>query len=134
MQLLDISSTLGNLCFDMAKNVLKLAEYLRTGREAKGLTLRAVEEETKISNGYLSQLEGGKIAQPSPVDLNDLCELYGLEYTIAMEYAGYPIPKGVSTSTAQQKLLGRLGHITKDDEDALVDYMEFLRAKKRKSK
>jgi HTH-type transcriptional regulator, competence development regulator len=118
----------------MPKNVARLGEYLKTGREAKGLTLRAVEEETKISNGYLSQLEGGKIVQPSPVDLNELCELYGLEYTIAMEYAGYPIPKGVSTSTVQQKLLGRLGNITKDDEDALVDYMQFLRAKKRKSK
>jgi HTH-type transcriptional regulator, competence development regulator len=122
------------VCLDMPKNVARLGEYLKTGREAKGLTLRAVEEETKISNGYLSQLEGGKIVQPSPVDLNELCELYGLEYTIAMEYAGYPIPKGVSTSTVQQKLLGRLGNITKDDEDALVDYMQFLRAKKRKSK
>jgi len=118
----------------MAKNVSKLGEYLRAGREAKGLTLRAVEEETNISNGYLSQLEGGKIAQPSPVDLNELCELYGLEYTLAMEYAGYPIPKGVTTSTPQQKLLARLGHISETDEDALVDYMEFLRSKKRKNK
>lgn len=118
----------------MAKNVSKLGEYLRKGREAKGLTLRAVEEETKISNGYLSQLEGGKIVQPSPVDLNELCELYELEYTIAMEYAGYPIPKSVATSTPQQKLLARLGHITEDDEEALVDYMEFLRSKKRRSK
>jgi transcriptional regulator with XRE-family HTH domain len=118
----------------MTKNVTKLGEYLRKGREGKGLTLRAVEEETKISNGYLSQLEGGKIAQPSPVDLNELCELYEVEYTIAMEYAGYPIPRGVATSTAQQKLLARLGNITKDDEDALVDYMEFLRSKKRKYK
>ncbi len=118
----------------MAKNVSNLGEYLRKGREDKGLTLRAVEEETKISNGYLSQLESGKILQPSPVDLNELCELYGLDYTIAMEYAGYPIPKGVPKSTAQQKLLARLGHITEDDEDALVDYMEFLRLKKRRNK
>ena len=132
--MLDISSTLGILYFDMAKNAAQLGEYLKKGREAKRLTLRAVEEETQISNGYLSQLEGGKIEQPSPVDLNELCELYELEYTIAMEYAGYPIPKGVATSTAQQKLLARLGNIAKDDEDALVDYMEFLRSKKRKAK
>lgn len=118
----------------MAKNVSKLGEYLKKGREARGLTLRGVEEETKISNGYLSQLESGKIVQPSPVDLNELCELYGIEYTIAMEYAGYPIPKGVATSTAEQKLLARLGNITEADEDALVDYMEFLRSKKRKTK
>ncbi len=34
-------------------------------RIAKGLTLRQVEEKTGISNAYLSQLENGKMKNPS---------------------------------------------------------------------
>ncbi len=116
----------------MSKNAATLGDYLKKGRESKGLTLRAVEESTGISNAYLSQLEGGRIKKPSPVDLHKLCELYGLKYTLAMEYAGYPIPEGMATSTPQQRLLARLGHTTAEQEDALVDYMEYLRSRKRK--
>jgi transcriptional regulator with XRE-family HTH domain len=118
----------------MVKNAKKLGNYLRAGREGKGLTLRAVEEATGISNAYLSQVEGGKIKNPSPVDLRKLCELYDLEYALAMEYAGYPLPEGMATSTPQQRFLARLGHMTESDEDALVDYMDYLRSRKRKNK
>src|ERR1043166_9811260 len=89
------------IVFGMVKNAKKLGNYLRAGREGKGLTLRAVEEATGISNAYLSQVEGGKIKNPSPVDLRKLCELYDLEYALAMEYAGYPLPEGMATSTPQ---------------------------------
>lgn len=116
----------------MVEDTKKLGDYLKAGREAKGLTLRAVQEATGISNGYLSQLEGGKIKRPSPVDLRKLCELYGIDYTLAMEYAGYPLPEGVHASTQHQRFLARLGNLTDADEDALVDYMAYLRSKKRK--
>jgi len=118
----------------MAKNAIKLGEYLKKGRESKGLTLRAVEEATGISNAYLSQLEGGKIQQPSPIDLHKICILYGRQYALAMEYAGYPLPEGVQTSTPQQRFLARLGHPTAEQEEELVDYMEFLRSRKQKTK
>jgi len=118
----------------MVKDTKKLGDYLKAGREAKELTLRAVEDATGISNAYLSQVEGGKIKSPSPVDLRKLCELYGLDYTLAMEYAGYPLPEGVQASTQQQRFLARLGNMTDADEDALVDYMDYLRSKKRKKK
>jgi transcriptional regulator with XRE-family HTH domain len=118
----------------MLKDAKKLGNYLKAGREAKGLTLRAVEDATGISNAYLSQVEGGKIKSPSPVDLRKLCELYGLDYTLAMEYAGYPLPEGVHASTQQQRFLARLGSMTEADEDALVDYMDYLRSRKRKKK
>ena len=89
---------------------------------------------TGISNAYLSQLESGKINRPSPVDLRKLCELYGLDYTLAMEYAGYPLPEGVRASTQHQRFLARLGQMTEADEEALVDFMDYLRSKKRKKK
>jgi transcriptional regulator with XRE-family HTH domain len=118
----------------MVKDIKKLGDYLKAGREAKGHTLRAVEDATGISNAYLSQVEGRKIKSPSPVDLRKLCELYGLDYALAMEYAGYPLPEGVQASTQQQRFLARLGSMTEADEEALVDYMDYLRSKKRKKK
>jgi hypothetical protein len=51
-----------------------------------------------------------------------------------MEHAGYPLPQGVEPASSQQRLLARLGATTADEQDALVDYAEFLRSKRRKSK
>jgi HTH-type transcriptional regulator, competence development regulator len=116
----------------MKKRLNELGDFLRRGRDGKGLSLRKVEELTGISNAYLSQVEGAKVQKPSPVDLHKLCGLYDLSYALAMEHAGYPLPDGVPSVTPQQRLLARLGQTTPDEEDALVDYAEFLRAKRRK--
>lgn len=45
-------------------------------REKSGLTLREVEEQTGISNAYLSQLENGKIKKPSYNTVETLDKLY----------------------------------------------------------
>ena len=118
----------------MKKQLRELGDFLRRGREGKGLSLRKVEEMTDISNAYLSQLEGAKIQQPSPLDLHKLCSVYELSYSLAMEHAGYPLPQGIEPASSQQRLLARLGATTADEQDALVDYAEFLRSKRRKSK
>ena len=118
----------------MKKRLNELGDFLRRGREGKGLSLRKVEELTGISNAYLSQLESAKIQQPSPLDLHKLCGVYELSYSLAMEHAGYPLPQGVEPASPQQRLLARLGATTADEQDALVDYAEFLRSKRRKGK
>ncbi|MBI3852706.1 MAG: helix-turn-helix domain-containing protein [Verrucomicrobia bacterium] len=118
----------------MNNDLNKLGQFLKRGRERVALSLRAVEESTGISNAYLSQMEGAKVQRPSPVDLHKLCKLYEIPYALAMEYAGYPLPDGMPGATKQQHLLARLGRTTPEEEDALIDYMEFLRAKKRKGR
>jgi len=45
-------------------------------REDSGLTLREVEDATKISNAYLSQLENNKIKKPSYETVMTLVEFY----------------------------------------------------------
>ena len=118
----------------MKKRLNELGDFLRRGREGKGLSLRKVEELTGISNAYLSQLEGAKIQRPSPLDLHKLCGVYGISYSLAMEHAGYPLPEGVAQASQQERLLARLGPTTPDEADALVDYADFLRSKRRKGK
>ena len=107
-----------------------LGRFLKTVREDKSFTLRAVEHATGISNAYLSQLEGDKIKQPSPVMLHKLSELYGLSYADILSLAGYPVPS--SEGNVNPGLAARIGQVTRHEEDALVEYLEFLRARRSK--
>lgn len=44
---------------------MKLHELLSLSRELKGVTLRDLEKRTGISNALLSQIETGKVQEPS---------------------------------------------------------------------
>ena len=102
----------------------------RESRDRLGLTLREVEAKTKVSNAYLSQLESEKIKQPSPQTLHKLCELYGCSYSLALELAGYPVPTERQLTSAA-RFAARIGKTTPDEEMALVEYLQFLRSRKR---
>lgn len=111
-------------------NKQTLGQFLKTTRESKGLTLRAVETATGISNAYLSQLEGDKIKQPSPVVLHKLSEVFKDSYAKLLSLAGYPLP-GSETSPAEDiGIAARIGQLSSEEEDALVEYLEFLRARR----
>lgn len=109
--------------------------YLKTIREGKKMSLRAVEEATNrdVSNAYLSQLENGKIAKPSPHILHALAKVYGVEYTKLMERAGYISP---SNEKNQNKKHGRaatfaIENLTQEEENELLEYLAFIRNKRK---
>lgn len=107
-----------------------LGNCLREARLAKGLSLRAVEEATGISNAYLSQLESGKVKQPSPVTLHDLSELYGISYADLMILAGYPVPSRKKMDPDADRILARFGNVSDEEADALSEYLSFLRKRR----
>lgn len=107
-----------------------LGELLQAAREAKQLSLRAVEKATGVSNAYLSQVESGKIKQPSPTILHKLSELYEISYTEILILAGHPAPGDAVMSNVPSRTLERLGAITPDEEEALVEYLAFLRSRR----
>ena len=115
----------------MKADLVAMGVMLRDARNALGLSLRDVEAKADVSNAYLSQMEGGKIKQPSPAILHKLCEIYGASYSLALELAGYPVPDR-SQSTARERFASRLGQTTPEEESALVEYLRFLRSRKRK--
>lgn len=108
----------------------RFGNALREARLAKGLSLRAVEEATGISNAYLSQLESGKVKQPSPVTLHDLSELYGVSYANLMVLAGYPVPSRKKMDPDADRILARFGNVTDEEQDALSEYLSFLRKRR----
>jgi transcriptional regulator with XRE-family HTH domain len=116
----------------MVNRKQSLGEFLKVAREGKGLTLRAAERRTGISNAYLSQLEGDKIQQPSPLKLHKLCELYEVSYSAALELAGYPVPDNARVAVEHEGLAARIGPLTADEENELLQYLEFLRSRRRR--
>lgn len=116
---------------------LTLGQYLASIRDDRDLTLRQVEEATnkEVSNAYLSQIETGKIQQPSPNVLHALANIYNIDYTQLMEIAGY------ITHTKPRKQHQRHGrvptfaehHLTPEEESELMDYLKFIRGRKKGS-
>ena len=109
----------------------RLGEFLAKARSATGKSLRTVERETGISNAYLSQLETGKIKTPAPQNLHQLAEVYRVPYELLMELAGFPVPEPSVGSSTPVKANARLGPVTPDEEEALFEYLQFIRSRKR---
>jgi transcriptional regulator with XRE-family HTH domain len=121
-----------------------LGEYLWTLRKASAMSLRDVEEasEKRVSNAYLSQLETGRIRNPSPAILHELASVYevrlGKNATIAcsyermMELAGHNRPS-TQSSKKQSKLPMFAGEsVTPEEEEELMRYLAFIRMRQGK--
>lgn len=112
-----------------------LGQYLASIRNDRKMSLRQVEETSgkEVSNAYLSQLENGKILQPSPNVLLKLAEIYDIEYVTLMQLAGY-LPE--ATSRREGERHGRIAtfaehNLSPDEEAQLMEYLQFIRSKKR---
>jgi len=114
---------------------LALGQYLASIRADRRMTLRQVEQATnkEVSNAYLSQIENGKIQQPSPNFLHILAVIYGIDYGKLMEMAGHITPsEGRSKGQRHGRVATFAEHnLTPDEEAALMDYLQFIRRKKR---
>ena len=112
-----------------------LGAFIRKARQDVSMSLREVEEATnkEVSNGYLSQLESGKITKPSPHVLHALSQALSVDYEALMQRAGYILPtaqraKGVKHGRAATFAIDNL---TADEESQLLEYLTFLRTKKK---
>jgi transcriptional regulator with XRE-family HTH domain len=105
-----------------------LGDILRQARRHRQLTLRQVEQRISLPNAHLSQIERGSIRRPDPAILMDLAELYGLNYRLIAEWAGYLDPGAARTSSHLAGLALRM-FVALDpiaQRDAL-EYIERLR-------
>ncbi len=111
-----------------------LGAYLHSLRTGRGLSLREVEEASgkAVSNAYLSQLENGKIAKPSPHVLHHLALVYDADYQKLMARAGYIAPDAERSAEARHGRAATyaIEHLTAEEEQALLDYLAFIRARK----
>lgn len=110
-----------------------IGPFLKSLREARGLSLREVEAKTGISNAFFSQIESGKVKRPSPVMLYKLAELFGISYEELMERAGHPVPSGAApVKRSVETVFRRFGEISEKEEEELLEYLTFLRSRSKK--
>lgn len=112
-----------------------LGRFIRKARLDADMTLRDVEEATgkEVSNGYLSQLESGKITKPSPHILYSLSTALSVDYESLMERAGYIVP---AKKREGGKKHGRaatfsIDNLSAEEEDQLLDYLNYIRTRRR---
>ncbi|MGE0851881.1 MAG: helix-turn-helix domain-containing protein [Hyphomicrobiaceae bacterium] len=122
---------------DDGEKRVTLGQHLAGIRTERKLTLREVEEGTDkdISNAYLSQIESGKIKQPSANILGKLAEFYKIDFLHLMELAGYVSPDEKSGSGKKHaRGVAALSELnpTPEEQAALVDHLQYLRWKKKR--
>ena len=92
--------------------------YIRDLRIAVGLTQREVERLSGVSNSYLSQLESGQRAIPSPDILKKLAPVFKAPYEKLLVAAGY-LPSAAS--------LGQPSNAIPVKEDTIVNFPVYGR-------
>ncbi len=75
--------------------------YMRRLRKSKGLTLKQVESQAKVSNAYISQIERGLRNPPHPDILKRLAKAYDVPHRALLVAAGYLVED--STETAKRR-------------------------------
>lgn len=93
-------------------------------RSLRRLSLRDVERMVNISNAYLSQLERGKIKNPSMFFIHKLCNLYEIPLDSLMSKCG---------NIAKLPHLLQAANVTTQEEKELLFYLDFLRSRKPKT-
>ena len=112
----------------------RLGAYLKSLRAGLEMTLRDVEDATerKISNAYLSQVENGKVRNPSPSVLHALSSTYNVPYTNLMERAGYLSPPGKRAPTGKhgRAATHAVEKLTVQEEEELLKYLAWYRSRR----
>ncbi|MBN9248190.1 MAG: helix-turn-helix transcriptional regulator [Hyphomicrobium sp.] len=116
--------------------MMSLGQFLAAIRAKRELTLRQVEDgtEKEVSNAYLSQIESGKIKQPSANILSKLAEFYEIDFIQLMELAGYVTPGGKSGDGKKHgrgvALFSELDP-TPEEQAELLNHLQYMRWKKK---
>lgn len=112
-----------------------LGAFIKKARQDVSMSLRDVEEATskEVSNAYLSQLESGKITQPSPHILYALSNVLGVNYETLMQRAGYILPNARRADGAKHGRAATfaIDNLTAEEEKQLLEYLTFIRGKKK---
>jgi len=115
----------------MADSKKTLGSVLRQARDLKNLALRTVEERTGISNAYISQLENDKIKKPSADILHKLAITYKIDFNFLLHVSGL-VEKSTSENVSFGKFVFSKDNLSPEEEEMLIEYLQFMRQKKKK--
>jgi transcriptional regulator with XRE-family HTH domain len=111
---------------EIKDNPQGLGLFLRNLRAAKNFTLRFVEENTGVSNAYLSQLENDKIKKPSANILHKLAEFYKADFNQLLTLSGILDAESPVSVSVNEYVFSK-DNLTEDEEEELIKYLKFIR-------
>ena len=95
-------------------NVMEnFGSYMRRLRKSKGLTLKQVETQARVSNAYISQIERGLRKPPHPDILKRLAKTYDVPHRELLVVAGY-LEEDSQAVTTRRKIEEAFDHVTTD--------------------
>lgn len=105
----------------------RLGDTMRSVRELKGKSLKAVAEPADISAAYLLKLEKGQVSAPSPHVLHRLAQQLEIQYLDLMRLAGYIVPDsdGVRVGALAHALSSE--DLTDEEARAVAAFLRTLR-------
>jgi len=117
---------------DWRMNDGSLADVLATARRERGLSLRDVERAAGIRSAHLSQIETGRIARPEMALLWELAALYGLDFGLLLERAGYAAAResGAAGRNRMTVAVRALGELTAAEQEDVLRYMAEVKRRR----
>ncbi|HUB73858.1 MAG TPA: ImmA/IrrE family metallo-endopeptidase [Solirubrobacteraceae bacterium] len=116
---------------DEKQQAIEFGRHLAQVRAQRGESLRDIEQRSGLNNGYLSQLENGKIAHPSPSVLHKVAIGYELGLDDLLRWAGYVTGDEQPVTPKQAVALSTvkgLGEPSDEELKALQAIVELLRS------
>jgi transcriptional regulator with XRE-family HTH domain len=106
-----------------------LGQELRGAREARGLSLRAVERATGVHNAHLSQIETDSILQPDLAILWTLSAFYEIDYAKLMRLAKYATDRAANEYEKEQLSVAfrTMGELTPQERKKTLAFMSDLK-------
>jgi transcriptional regulator with XRE-family HTH domain len=118
---------------DPKKRAVEFGRRLKAVREKNGDSLRQIERRSGLNNGYLSQLEHGKIIHPSPSVLQKVAQGYGIRFEDLLQWTGYVTGPQAEVTPKQAIALNtvsELGEPTDEELETLKAIVGLLRSKR----
>ena len=105
-----------------------LAEGLKFLRQAKGESLRVVEEATGISNAYLSQLERDAASNPTASVLFKLAKHYGVSYEELLTMAGHITDSSKSSgrNVSRTSIALKSASLSDEEDKEVANFVRFI--------
>ncbi|HEY3684249.1 MAG TPA: helix-turn-helix transcriptional regulator [Streptosporangiaceae bacterium] len=105
-----------------ARTTARFAEYVKTHRKKRGLSLRQLARKAGIDKGNLVRIEQGKrVHSPRPGVLNRLANALGVPVTDLLTCVGYDVPTDLGGFIRSQ-----YGHLPEDVVAEIVAYVERI--------
>jgi HTH-type transcriptional regulator, competence development regulator len=111
----------------MGETAATLGETLRSLRELKGKSLKAVAEPAEISTAYLLKLEKDQVTSPSPRVLHRLSEELETSYIGLMRLAGYVVPDSSPAPAGAMAVALSSQDLTEDEARAVATFLKTYR-------